>query len=58
VRRGAAGPALAQEALELAGEHVARREIALGPGLLLLVGRALEALHERLDLGVELDGRA
>ena len=53
--RRPAGAALAQEALELAREDVAGREVALAAGL-LLVGGALEALDERLHLRVELDG--
>ena len=46
--------ALAQEALELAGEHVAGRERPwVGAGL--LVGGLLEPLDEGLHVGVELD---
>ena len=49
------GPALAQEPLELAREDVARREVARVGTARLLVGGALEALHEGLDVRVELD---
>ena len=49
-------PALAQEALELAGEHVAGGEVVGVRLLLLLGGGALEALDERLHVGVGLDG--
>jgi len=46
VGRLTAPAALAQEALELAREHVARRQVATALGELLLVGGALEALDE------------
>ena len=48
--------ALAQEALELAREHVAGRERARVGAAGLLVRGALQALHEGLHVGVELDG--
>ena len=48
--------ALAQEALELAREHVAGRERARVGAARLLVGGALEPLDERLHVRVELDG--
>jgi hypothetical protein len=53
--RGAAA-ALAQEALELTREHVARRKLRRVGAALLFVGRALELLDERLHVGVHLDG--
>src|SRR3954449_9722299 len=53
---GLTRPALAQEALELARQDVAGGQV-LGTHLLLLLGRrALEALDERLHVGVALDG--
>ena len=48
--------ALAQEALELAGEHVARGQLGRVGARLLLVGGALEPLDERLHVRVHLDG--
>ena len=47
--------ALAEEALELARQHVAGRERARVGAARLLVGGALEALDEGLDVRVELD---
>src|SRR4051812_19533801 len=55
--RGAArAAALAQEALELAREDVAARQLLRIGVALLLVGRPLEPLDEGLDVGVEVDG--
>src|SRR3954453_10620354 len=48
--------ALAQEALELAREHVAAGQPVRIGRALFLVGRLLEALDEGLHLGVHLDG--
>src|SRR5829696_2158178 len=56
-RAGLAGPALAQEALELAGQDVARGQV-LGPQRrLLLLGGRLQALDEGLHVRVALDGQ-
>ena len=62
VRRGrlsatSLGPALAQEALEFAREHVAGGDVR-GRALLVALGGLLEALDERLDVGVALHGQA
>ena len=45
-------PALAQEALELAREHVARRQLSPGRAAGSSSGGALEALDEGLDVRV------
>src|ERR1019366_4732277 len=53
-RLGVAGvAALAQEALELAGDAVPRRDVLVGVAALVL-GELLEALDERLDVRIAL----
>ena len=54
-RRRSVVAALAQEALELAGDHVARGE-RVGGSSLLVGGGLLEPLDERLHVGVALHG--
>src|SRR5512132_3715747 len=51
------GPALAQEALELARDAVAAGEVLRAHARLLLLGGLLEALDEGLHVGVALDGQ-